>query len=221
MLERRDRERYRNALKDLADYEIYKQVMEAAMVRLQEELEVCAKENKALKESRVQEQRNIRKQKKYAFSVSILSALHVLTHLYCGSFSEKYSRDLSSTRKKLEEAELRVSNLEKQVKVLTKERDAAVATLAQVKTQGGHRDSQFKKAAEVQVLELEELKKRLEASENRVRDLTLDKESIMHGCEHELQSLREAHSKALEMLMSYQETLAMVRVGKEGIESKR
>ena len=33
MLSKRDRERYRSALKDIKDYEIYKEVMEAAMIR--------------------------------------------------------------------------------------------------------------------------------------------------------------------------------------------
>ncbi len=45
MLTKRDRDRYRSALKDLRDYEIYKEVMETAMVRLQAELELYAKEN--------------------------------------------------------------------------------------------------------------------------------------------------------------------------------
>jgi hypothetical protein len=45
MLTKRDRDRYRSALKDLKDYEIYKEVMETAMVRIQVELETYAKEN--------------------------------------------------------------------------------------------------------------------------------------------------------------------------------
>ena len=45
MLEKRDKERYKHALKDLKDYEIYKEVMETAMMRLQNELENLAKEN--------------------------------------------------------------------------------------------------------------------------------------------------------------------------------
>lgn len=48
MLEKRDRDRYRCALKDLRDYEVYKSVMETAMVRLQTELETYARENKVL-----------------------------------------------------------------------------------------------------------------------------------------------------------------------------
>jgi hypothetical protein len=45
MLEKRDKERYKHALKDLKDYEIYKEVMETAMMRLQNELEKLSKEN--------------------------------------------------------------------------------------------------------------------------------------------------------------------------------
>ncbi len=45
MLEKRDKDRFKNALKDLKDYEIYKEVMETAMMRLQSELENLAKEN--------------------------------------------------------------------------------------------------------------------------------------------------------------------------------
>jgi hypothetical protein len=52
MLSKRDRERFHNCLKDLKDYEIYKQVMEAAMVRLQSDVESYAAENAALKENR-------------------------------------------------------------------------------------------------------------------------------------------------------------------------
>lgn len=45
MLNKRDKERFRSALKDLKDYEIYKEVMETAMIKLQSELEGYAAEN--------------------------------------------------------------------------------------------------------------------------------------------------------------------------------
>ncbi len=65
MLSKRDRERYKNAMKDLKDYEIYKDVMETAMVRLQAELEIFAKENKELRAMKELEERHIVKQKRY------------------------------------------------------------------------------------------------------------------------------------------------------------
>lgn len=63
MLTKRDKERFRNALKDLKDYEIYKEVMEAAMTQLQKQLELYAQENQELKEHKALEGKTIKKQK--------------------------------------------------------------------------------------------------------------------------------------------------------------
>ena len=41
---KRDQEKYRRAVKDVRDYEIYKEVMEATMMRMQQELELYADE---------------------------------------------------------------------------------------------------------------------------------------------------------------------------------
>jgi hypothetical protein len=64
MLEKRDKERFKNALKDLKDYEIYKEVMETAMLRLQTELEALAKENQELRATKAYEEKQIQKQRK-------------------------------------------------------------------------------------------------------------------------------------------------------------
>jgi hypothetical protein len=64
MLEKRDKERFKNALKDLKDYEIYKEVMETAMMRMQSELETLAKENQELRANRAYEEKQIQKQRK-------------------------------------------------------------------------------------------------------------------------------------------------------------
>jgi len=45
---KKDQDRYRKALRDIRDYEIYREVMEAAMVKLQSELDNLVNENKAL-----------------------------------------------------------------------------------------------------------------------------------------------------------------------------
>lgn len=58
---KRDKERFRAALKDLKDYEIYKEVMEAAMVRMQQELEAYAEENAALKTAKAAEDKQAKK----------------------------------------------------------------------------------------------------------------------------------------------------------------
>lgn len=48
MLKQKDRENYQKALRDLKDYAIYKEVIEAAMVRLQNELDTVLTENKVI-----------------------------------------------------------------------------------------------------------------------------------------------------------------------------
>lgn len=60
---KRDKERFRAALKDLKDYEIYKEVMEAAMVRMQQELEAYAEENAAIKQARAAEDKQTKRHK--------------------------------------------------------------------------------------------------------------------------------------------------------------
>jgi folate-binding Fe-S cluster repair protein YgfZ len=67
MLSQRDRDRYKAALKDLRDYEIYKEVVEAAMEKLQRELENVVKENRDLRTSREQEERIGLKHKRFVF----------------------------------------------------------------------------------------------------------------------------------------------------------
>eukprot|EP00981_Chlorochromonas_danica_P006471 scaffold1402_cov204-Ochromonas_danica.AAC.2 len=97
MLTKRDQERYRLALKDLADYEIYKQVMEAAMVKLNNELACYVKENDHLKLMRQQEERERSRQK---------------------VGQEKYGKDLVATKKKLAELEARLPHDEKKVSAI-------------------------------------------------------------------------------------------------------
>ena len=43
------------------DYEIYKEVMEAAMVRMQQELEVYAEENATIRTSKERDDRSVKK----------------------------------------------------------------------------------------------------------------------------------------------------------------
>jgi hypothetical protein len=62
-LVQRDKYRYRAAMKDLKDYAIYKEVMEAAMVRMQQELEAYAEENASIKAAKFQEEKQYKKQR--------------------------------------------------------------------------------------------------------------------------------------------------------------
>ena len=69
MLNKRDKERFRSALKDLKDYEIYKEVMETAMIKLQSELEAYVTEN------------SVRFDAKYA--CCFIAAIPISNYHYC------------------------------------------------------------------------------------------------------------------------------------------
>ena len=47
-LRTKEREKYKKVLQDLKDYEVYKQVMETAMSKMQTELDLVVKENKVM-----------------------------------------------------------------------------------------------------------------------------------------------------------------------------
>ncbi|KAJ1422553.1 hypothetical protein B484DRAFT_420893 [Ochromonadaceae sp. CCMP2298] len=183
-LVKRDRDRYRSALKDLKDYEIYKQVMEAAMVRMQQELEIYAEENQTIKAAKVQGERQSRKAR---------------------DFNDKYSKDLVATRKRLEEAQEAAAKREVRMKALAKEKEAAVLTLAQLKSTGAQQAGTQRMAAELGATERHEMQARLARAEERGRSLQADREALLASSATEAATLRAAHSKALEMLMGYQE----------------
>ncbi len=159
MLEKRDKERLRNAMKDLKDYEIYKQVMETAMIRLQNELQVYAAENQELKQAKVQEERQNQKQK---------------------SFSEKYSKDLVATKKKYNELENKYAQIEKQVssiclesfvwclfayflhqlKAVTREKDGAVSQVAAMSSTHTNKFNSVQEALALKTREYDDLARR-------------------------------------------------------------
>lgn len=190
MLQQRDRERFKRALKDLADYEVYKEVMEAAMLRIQNDLETALKENEDLKKSRVSDAKQAKKQK---------------------NFSERYTKDLVSTKKKLAEFETKFHETEKKMHRVIRERDTAIQTLSQVKAGGARRDGEIQTALELRNNEISELRKKIQELEDKNYNLEIDKKSILASTTSETEKLRSAHSKALEMLMGYQEENDLLR----------
>ena len=105
---KRDRERFRAALKDLKDYEIYKEVMEAAMVRMQQELESYAGENAAIRASKQQEDRQIKKHKEYVQCVrcllycTVVLILLLLHNAWCSDSMRSTARIWSPRRRNSE-----------------------------------------------------------------------------------------------------------------------
>lgn len=158
MLTKRDKERYKSALKDLRDYEIYKQVMEAAMVRMQAELEAYAKENQELKHAKASEERSVSK-----FRATV----------------DKLNKDVGMLTKRLGDVEPRLANEEKKSKQLARERDAAVAALAQSQGQLGQKVAQMTETLALRQKEMEDMHKRLKHFEERCKGLEGEKEALL------------------------------------------
>lgn len=79
-LKSRDKDRFKNALRDLKDFQIYKDVMETAMLRLQQQLDAVVKQNEELRSQKNHEERQIQRQKKWV-RVILVSCYFVLTKL--------------------------------------------------------------------------------------------------------------------------------------------
>jgi hypothetical protein len=67
LLIKREQERFKKCLQDLRDYEVYKKVMEAAMIRMQQEVSNLAEENSLLRNSKSSIEHVMRKQKTTVF----------------------------------------------------------------------------------------------------------------------------------------------------------
>ncbi len=101
-LNNKDKERYRQVLAELKDYEIYKEVMESALTKLQAEVETLLSDNQTLKNKLTQSD-NLK--------------------LKRSQFKEQYTQDLSSTRRELSETKKKLEESEALVKKINKEKE--------------------------------------------------------------------------------------------------
>lgn len=183
-LRQRDKDRLKAALRDVKDYQIYKQVMETAMMKLQQQLESVVRQNEELRVSKQQDERQNQRQR---------------------SFSEKYSKDLVATKRKLVELEAKVAALEKQNKSLQRERDVAVTHLAQYSASSTQKASHLQEHLALRQREVDDLSIRVKIAEERNAVLDQEKQALLQSTHKEMEALRQAHAKALETLMTYQE----------------
>lgn len=179
MLEKRDQDRYRAALQEIRDYEVYKEVMEATMVKMTNELNDIVLENKALKQQQSTQSIQMKKQK---------------------AFDERYSRDLTLTKKKLVESEQRVQMMQQEMKKLAKERDHVLSeslTLkAELKRQPISRPLQENDLGNAQLDEV---------AVGHIRELEQQIASLTLKHQQEIATVKSSHGNVLEQLMQYQE----------------
>ena len=182
-LKQKDRERYRQVLTELKDYEIYKNVMEAALTKMQNEMETLLGENHQLKTKLSQKESDVRRKE---------------------LFKDQYSKDLTQTRKQLTEALEKNEELGEKMKKMVKEGEAIrvnSTTLksdrAQLKKEAETKDNQLA-TLRAKVVALEEKEAVRQREETRLREshrATL--ESCM-GYQEENELLKAALAEMLE-----------------------
>lgn len=192
MLKQKDRENYSKALRDLKDYAIYKDVIEAAMVRLQGELDAVLQENKTLKED---SEKNLRAMRKKL------------------NTSQRYDHYATNVHKKYAEADSQISALEQDKKKLAREKDQLHDALTHCRAQLHAMQDKYENeenniSYNALLLKVNEYENNSNFRKYKSRRGGGLGDSMMSGgaaAEQELVSLKAAHAKALEKLMTLQE----------------
>ena len=180
LLHRKEQERLRNALRDLKDYEIYKDVMENTLIKLQKEIEELSKENIDLQSSLKEQGINYRKQTKNTI---------------------KHSKENYYNKTKVDNLEKELDDSIKFSKKLLKDKERS--------------DGRCQKAINAEsllIMENEKKDKEIARLSNMVTELQgSNRKFEAHNAQlaasfnKEITELRTAHSKALELLLEYQE----------------
>ena len=199
-LKAKDRERFKKALQELKDYEVYREVMEAAMSRMQNEIDKLEGENISFKQATGQLEKELRKSKN-------------ITH--------KITRETADFEKSKASLHERVSTAEKDARRLTRERDAAVLALSQYKAEKARDEEDLKSSRRLKHREVLDLKKKLADANMQIKMQTEESERSAELHAQEMKKLQTAHKKSLEMLMACQEENDLLRSAVAELEEEK
>lgn len=195
-LKKRDVEALHKAQADLKDYDVYRQVMEAALVRMQSELEVINSENKALRESS-------------RTSTATRSSLKQQEEDKRAAL-----KGYSNTKKALADAQDRLSEKDVLLKKVTKERDSLRTSLLVA-----HHSADSLKAKEEEISglkkEIVDAKKRASHSASVERGYRLELDEVLVGHRNAISKvieLQKENAALHEMLESAGGSMRRVRV---------
>ena len=189
-LKAKDRERFKKALQELKDYEVYREVMEAAMSRMQNEIDKLEGDSSSHKQLANQLEKELRKSKNIANKIT------------------RETADFEKAKVTLHE---RVQTAEKEAKRLSKERDAAVLALSQYKAEKARDEEDLKNSRRVKHKEVLELKKKLTDMQVQLKEVNEESDAAAQRHNQEMKRLQAAHKKSLEMLMTCQEENDLLR----------
>ena len=183
-LKSKDKARFRKALQDVRDYEMYKTVMESTMIKIQEEMQSIAADNDQLKKENVQLKMKVQK--------------HISDELLKDRENIDAKKLVAATNEKLEEAE-------REIKKLVKARDVAVSTVSKVKGDTAKKVSDMQRDLKEKEEDNVNLRKRLADSLKEVQSLRERKKAIEAAYSQDSSILRGNQSNTISMLIQYQE----------------
>ncbi len=93
---------------------------------------------------------------------------------------------------------------EKENKALIKERESAISALAGTRNDLGRREGALKAQNEAKDREIADLKRHVFELEEKLKQSSIERTNIELSFTHDIQNIRSAQSKTLEMLMRYQ-----------------
>ena len=198
-LKPKDRERLKKALQELKDYEVYREVMEAAMSRMQNEIDKLEGESSTNKQMATHLEKELRKSK---------------------NITNKITRDTSDFEKSKVTLHERVSSAEKDARRLSRERDAAVLALSQYKAESARDEEDLKSSRRVKHKEVLELKKKLADVNMQLKMQADEVDTTAQLHTQDMKKLQTAHKKSLEMLMACQEENDLLRAAVADLEDK-
>jgi hypothetical protein len=112
---------------------------------------------------------------------------------------------LVATKRRLADFEAHAAQLDRQNKTLQRERDVAVSQLAQLSSSSTQRLAHTQEVLALRQREVDDLSIRVKLAEERGAQLESEKQHLAQHMTKELETLRQAHAKALENLLRYQE----------------
>jgi chromosome segregation ATPase len=179
-LKERDRSRFKSLLQDLKDYEVYKEVMETAMMKLQDEIKALKSDNDYLKSKEANAQKKLQRNR------SVVS---------------KYNNDTSAILKRNKELEELLVNYENRVLKAEHQKESAVKTLNSTKIGLSKRVNELKKKEDLDIVTQRAYEKKIEKLEIASKVLYDDKVKASN----DLKSLKVASKKSLMLIMELQE----------------
>ena len=157
-LKARDRERFKQVLAELKDYEIYREVMETALARMQTEVDSLQNEN-SVQKNRIREIEAASRRRE--------------------DFKDQYSKDLTTTRKQLVEAHDRIAKDEIAHKRLLKEKEEIRVMQVALKADR----QKLQKDAEMQSANVVALRKKIVLLETKETQTMKDAQSYKNAHE--------------------------------------